>query len=677
MMLTKNRLFLILFLLLATGLVYGAQASTTVQRPDQYFTVGVYRYAAVDRVATAEITKFERCSANGVAWMSPVGIISGDKVGTTTMEIEEYDIAADTIFKSKIHITVVPHDKSIDIKLDPDANSPAVKNHVQQTGGYFPVGMRYSVKTIYTRDGVKLPVSYKSNRPSVATVDQNGTVTMHSAGTAVITVSCDSVSESQTMFVIVYDENSGGSLTAGYEPQDKDQKLNVYKSADTGSPVVAMIKKYDFFYVFSKNATWTLVSINGIVGYVKSSSLSFYEHCIWPTLEAGATADADAVDKAVMEAGGFPTPSPSPTPAPGGATGQTMVVRTGNSGKLHLRKSPYPSGSSLGLYENGTQVTVLNIIGEWAQVSVMGKAGYMMSKYLAAVMPADGDEANAPEISQEPEPSASPEPSSTPASDAFATGATLYVQTGNDGKLNLRVKASSSAATVDRYANSTQVTVLSVSGAWVRVQVNNRTGYMMKRYLSPDAVTAVIATPAPSATPAPEAVDTAAPTSSPTPAPDSQLSGSTLYVNTGNDGKLNLRTKASSSAAPVDRYANGTQVAVIKVSGAWAYVRVNGRTGYMMKQYLSAQAYHDASSPDEADSPSDQATPEAAGGIMVVRTENDEKLHLRAKPSKSSTSLDRYPNGTQVTVLGLSGEWARVCVNGRTGYMMLSFLRAE
>ncbi len=667
MMLTKNRLFLILFLLLTTGFVYGAQASTTVQRPDQYFTVGVYRYAAVDRVATAEITKFERCSANGVAWMSPVGIISGDKVGTTTMEIQEYDIAADTIYKSNIHITVVPHDKSIDIKLDPDANSPAVKNHVQQTGGYFPVGMRYSVKMIYTRDGVKLPVSYKSNRPSVATVDQNGTVTMHSAGTAVITVSCDSVSESQTMFVIVYDENSGGSLTAGYEPLDKDQKLNVYRSADIGSPVVATIKKYDFFYLFSKNATWTRVSINGIVGYVKSSSLSFYEHCIWPTLEAGATADADAVDKAVMEAGGFPTPSPSPTPAPGGATGQTMVVRTGNSGKLHLRKSPYPSGSSLGLYENDTQVTVLNIIGEWAQVSVMGKAGYMMTKYLAAVMPAGGDEVNAPA------PSATPEPSVTPVPDAFAAGATLYVQTGNDGKLNLRAKASSSAATVDRYANGTQVTVLSVSGAWVRVQVNNRTGYMMKRYLSPDASTAVIATPAPSATPAPEAVDMAAPT----PAPDSLLKGSTLYVNTGNDGKLNLRTKASSSAATVDRHANGTQVAVIKVSGAWAYVRVNGRTGYMMKQYLSAQVSQAASSPNDAVSPSDQATPEADGGTMVVRTENDEKLHLRAKPSKSSTSLDRYPNGTQVTVLGFWGKWARVCVNGRTGYMMLSFLRAE
>lgn len=676
MMLIKHRHFLVLCLLLTCGLVFGAKASTTVRRPDQYFTLGVYRSAAVDRVATAEITKFERRSANGVAWMTPVGIVSGDIVGTTTMDMEEYDIATDTIYKTKIHVTVVPHDKSIDVKLDPKANSENVKDFVQKTGYYFPVGMHYSVRMIFKRNGVELPVSYKSNRPSVATVDQNGTVIMRSAGTAVITVTCDSVSESQTMFVIVYDENSGGSLTAGYEPQNKDRKLNVYKSADTSSPVVATLQKYDFFYVFSKNASWTRVCINGIVGYVQTSSLSFYPNAIWPSLEAGATADANAVDKAVREAEGIPSPDISPTPPPNVQAGKSMVVRTGNSGKLHLRKSPSSSGYSLGLYENGTRVTVLQISGEWAEVSVMGKVGYMMTKYLAAVMPTSDESNEVPMASQEPSLSASPEPSITPAPDSYAAGGTLYVQTGNDEKLNLRAKASSAAPVVGRYGNGTQVTVLSVSGAWVRVRVkaDSKTGYMMRKYLEPKAPAATLM---PSATPLPEAGSTAPAVPSPSPTPAESSSGSTLYVNTGNSGRLNLRVKPSSSAAAVERYANGTQVAVIKVIGAWAYVRVNGRTGYMMKRYLSAQAPQAASSPADAALPPDQAEPEAAGGIMVVRTKNDEKLHLRAKPSKSSASLGRYPNGTQVTILGRLGEWMRVRVNGRTGYMMLSFLRAE
>ncbi len=670
----KYRLFPVIFLLLAFGLIYGAQASTTVQRPDQYFTLGVYRSAAMDRVATAEITKFERCSANGVAWMTPVGAISGDIVGTTTMNVEEYDIATDTIYKTKIHVTVVPHDKAIDIKLDPETNSGAVKDFVQKTGYYFPVGMQYSVKTIYTKNGVKLPVSYKSNRPSVATVDQNGTVTMHSAGTAVITVTCNSLSDSQTMFVIVYDENSGGSLTAGYEPQDKDQKLNVYKSADAGSQVVATLQRFDFFYIFSKNAVWTRVCFNGIVGYVQTSSLSFYPNAVWPTLEAGATADADAVDKAAREAGDLPAPAPTPNPVSGEAAGQEMVIQTGNSGKLHLRKSPVSSGTSLGLYENGTQVTILRDLGEWVQVSVMGKAGYMMAKFLAA-----GDDAAAPEASKEPAASGTPEPSATPEPNAFGVGATLYVQTGNDGKLNLRARASSSATSVERYANGTKATVLGVYGAWLRVQVNSRTGYMMKQYLSPEAPAAATSTPAPeegsTATPAPSAT----PEPSITPEPDALGAGATLYVKTGNDGKLNLRAKASSSSSTVERYANGTPVTVLSRSGAWMRVRVqtDNRTGYMLLQYLSQQEPQAASSPTATASPLDQAAPEPAGGTMLVNTENDEKLHLRAKPSTSSVSLDRYPNGTQVTVLGRTGEWAKVRVNGRTGYMMLAFLKAE
>ena len=49
-------------------------------------------------------------------------------------------------------------------------------------------------------------------------------------------------------------------------------------------------------------------------------------------------------------------------------------------------------------------------------------------------------------------------------------------------------------------------------------------------------------------------------------------------------------------------------------------------------------------------------------------------LHLRANASTSSTSYGTYGTGTKVKVLSDEGEWCKVEVNGKTGYMMSKYL---
>ena len=76
-------------------------------------------------------------------------------------------------------------------------------------------------------------------------------------------------------------------------------------------------------------------------------------------------------------------PAESPQPAETAAAGAVMYVKTGNAGKLHLRAEGTSNAKSLGLYKNGTAVTVLSVSGTWAQVQVNGKAGYMKLRFLA------------------------------------------------------------------------------------------------------------------------------------------------------------------------------------------------------------------------------------------------------------------------------------------------------
>ena len=436
----------------------------------------------------------------------------------------------------------------------------------------------------------------------------------------------------------------------------------LYKSPSNSSAYVYIPEGTKVYRLWSAEGNFMYVMVNGMTGYMVNGTLSS------PQKNGEAASVMEVVDSAALH-GASPVPD----------SAADMVIATGNSGKLHLRKAPSASAQSLGKFDNGTRVTVAGITGEWAQVTLAGKTGYMMQKYLspAAPVPVSGGTAT---------------PTPAPASDPYDAGGVLYVRTGNDGKLNLRAKADSSAVTVDRYENGTQVTVVKSAGAWLYISVGGRTGYMMKKYLCAQAPDAA-ATPSPTpsqdaaATPSPTPAPDAAATPSPTPAPDAELTpveegtiaGTTLYVSTGNSGKLNLRSRASDAAPANDRYANGTPVTVLKDAGTWLQVRAGKRTGYMMRKYLSAAAPLD--SPGQQGSTGDAAATPApaasAAQTMVVHTGNDERLHLRQKPRTNAVSLGLFANGTEVTVRDTAGGWANVTVNGQSGYMMLKFLSAN
>jgi SH3-like domain-containing protein len=184
------------------------------------------------------------------------------------------------------------------------------------------------------------------------------------------------------------------------------------------------------------------------------------------------------------------TPSPAPEFDPY-AAGSVLYVKTGNGGKLNLRAKADASAITVNRYENGTQVTVLKHAGEWLYISTGSRTGYMMKQYLSASAPDTGSAPTpTPEVTWTPDTLATPAPAPeatplpTSALESFAPGSILYVSTGNDGKLNLRSRASATAATINRYENGTPVTVLKEYGDWLKVRVDGRTGYMLRKYLS-------------------------------------------------------------------------------------------------------------------------------------------------------------------------------------------------
>lgn len=321
-----------------------------------------------------------------------------------------------------------------------------------------------------------------------------------------------------------------------------------------------------------------------------------------------------------------------PAQASGGMGNLYMYIQTGNSGRLHLRALPSTNSESLGLYPNGTAVLVESISGSWAFVQVNGRRGYMNLNFLSGAAPTQ-------------QPYVTPVPTED---------TTLYVQTGNSGKLHLRAYASQSAKSLGLYPNGTAVHVTARSGGWVFAEIAGVSGYMMVKYLTPVSPSQPPVT-CPPVTPVP---------GTPT----------LMYVHTGNSGKLHLREYPSQDSRSLGLYPNGTQLYALAMGNGWSQVMVSGQSGYMMTKFLLSSAPAPTCAPVPTYVPAPTYAPVPGGTVKYVYTGNSGRLHLRENMSTSAASLGLYYNGTPVTVIQDLGVWSLVNVYGKTGYMMNQFL---
>ena len=320
------------------------------------------------------------------------------------------------------------------------------------------------------------------------------------------------------------------------------------------------------------------------------------------------------------------------------SVGTALYIRTGNAGKLHLRQSPSKKSASLGLFANGTPVTMLAQYNEWAYVNVSGRTGYMMLQFLASTGPSQ---------------TAAPLPTFAPTESTL-----MYIRTGNAGKLHLRAAPQKNAASLGLFANGTQVTVLAQSGSWYYVSVQGQTGYMMRRFLSADGSGALQPTPRPGA------------------------SGGTMYVRTGSSAELPLFAQANTGSDVLARYANDTAVSVLSTSGEWVRVSVQGKTGYMQIYGLTSQR---PASPIVPELPAPTAAPTAAPGTTAapavnpgqatVQQKNGSYVNLRAyRNSEVDNVIAQVPSGTVVDVLEWGKVWSKVQYGAQVGYMVSSYL---
>ena len=205
-------------------------------------------------------------------------------------------------------------------------------------------------------------------------------------------------------------------------------------------------------------------------------------------------------------------------------TAQSALVK---GGALNLRETASLSARVLGQYPTGTLVEIIESGDEWHKVTVNGKTGYMMAKYLNT--------------------------------DVTTAAQTATVRTNTGIGLNLREEPRLSGRVITSFRPGTQVTVYQKGADWCRVKVDGQEGFMATKYLNFGSSSAT------------------------TPS-----TGKVAVVSNPKDTQvLNLRQEASLDAKVLSYYRNGVKVTILEEGKTWHKVQVeDGRIGYMMAKFL-------------------------------------------------------------------------------------------
>ncbi len=151
----------------------------------------------------------------------------------------------------------------------------------------------------------------------------------------------------------------------------------------TMTPMSATLAEASYATVQSGNQYGVRLRLGPSTSYASQTTLPsgtvvtvLEKGTVWTRIQAG-TLTGYMMSKFLVSSGGS---SMSSTPSLGSAT-----VYAGNGKRTWLRTAP--NGRRLGLYSDGTPLTILGYKGEWTRVMIGSSVGYMMTKFIALPAP--------------------------------------------------------------------------------------------------------------------------------------------------------------------------------------------------------------------------------------------------------------------------------------------------
>lgn len=242
-----------------------------------------------------------------------------------------------------------------------------------------------------------------------------------------------------------------------------------------------------------------------------------------------------------------------------------------NAMYVRFRSGPGTGYTVLGEYKTGTKLTITGSAGDWTQVNINGKDGYVWSGYVSR---------------EEQAPAATPTPvQETPAQQPAQQQPNYQVSatTEKSGTISgnyvrFRTGPGTTYTIITSYNSGTPLTVKGTSGSWSQVVINGKEGFVFSQYVKIDAVQQQA--PATAEQPA----QTTDPGGTQTAETGSTSSDTNGYIR-GNC--VRFRAGASTNTQILAEYNSGKALKVTGYNGAWTRCVIDGKEGFVYSDYVA------------------------------------------------------------------------------------------
>lgn len=300
----------------------------------------------------------------------------------------------------------------------------------------------------------------------------------------------------------------------------------------------------------------------------------------------------------------------------------------------------------------------------------------------------------------------------------FASSVTIAV-TKSKGKvitetLRLRKEASVESTVLDLLSKDDEVEIVAEEGDWYKVNFKTYTGYVSKEYISKNDNSDGNSNPKQD-----EDTNGKENNEDTNKTPDDNTTQTTNNDNNANNKELaNKQAKTNSdlnvyilpliNSNIIGNLKQNTKVDIVNITGVWAYVKTETLAGWIRVDKISitdSNATQDNNN-NQNNNNSDKTTSQNnqdnqnnkdnqnsqtnnKNDSNQANTNNEKQftpknyyikssaVNVRAKSTTSSSVVTTLNQNTQVKAIGEEGDWYKVEVNGKSGYILKSLLSAN
>ena len=299
-------------------------------------------------------------------------------------------------------------------------------------------------------------------------------------------------------------------------------------------------------------------------------------------------------------------------------------------------QSPDTSSQSLAL-KQGTSVYILATSGDWAMIEKGGNVGYTFLSCLQSAGSGSSETESDPFL---PDGDSSNNTGDLAGSGSGASGnGSVTIETVEavvkSATLPVYASASTSSKKLGTLKAGQAVTVHAYTADWAYISLSGKYGFCALKGLQKKTGGAAEETP------------------------ENPFDPGTAVPATVTASSVTVYQSASSSAKKLGTLKKGAEVKLLKVSGNWAYIELNGNYGYCAASALTKNSELDSNPTDSS----------AMGSCTVVSA--SAKAYAKKSTSAANITLSM---GDTLDFYGYDSKWVQVKINGKTGYMLRSDL---